>query len=466
MVNKKEIKAFVSGTHNLIDSELIPADAASESIGWLTKDGRIELSYGRQAQGAEGAAGKSYGEHTGYKTNGTSVRFRKVDTVVQYYDGSAWQDTITGLTASDMTFTNYSSVSGNYVYVSSPDDGIFKIVTANPASYADVNDDAVNFKGYMIIDKARSILWGRTNDPTGLYGSYIDGQDSGVYTTVSGEAVAAVESGTLAFKAGGSTRSCFGVAITDTSSGEVFTDNYDGTLTGDSGGTGTINYMTGAFTITGQTGAGTADYQWEDSNANGVTDYTESATRAAGEGFNLRQDVGGDAIKLVVPYDGSYFSFKEKSVYRLTIDATDTNPVNEIVRTDIGVPSLRSAVGTGAGILFMNTGDPTKPMMHILKRNVVGDNFDVAPLFSHFKFENYTYTDALLINWDDYIVVSCQDGTKKTIGCYFVTLEKTQSAHFLTELEQPPKTMVYYMVATQYLRPHMNCLVVLMIWVL
>ena len=120
-----------------------------------------------------------------------------------------------------VTFTNYSSLAGNFVYVTSPTDGLFKIVTANPASYSDVYLSTKNFKGYSFIDKGRMILWGRTQDPTGLYGSWIDAQDSGVYTTVSSEAIADVAAGTLAFKAGGSRRTCFGVVITDTSSSEV-----------------------------------------------------------------------------------------------------------------------------------------------------------------------------------------------------------------------------------------------------
>ena len=44
------------------------------------------------------------------------------------------------------------------------------------------------------------------------------------------------------------------VTITDTTSGNVFTDNSLGVLTGVPGGTGTINYATGAITITGGAG--------------------------------------------------------------------------------------------------------------------------------------------------------------------------------------------------------------------
>jgi len=415
-IQKKEIKAFVSGTHNLLSDELIPNDAASSSIGWLTKDGRIELMYGRQAQGAEGTSGKNYGEHTGYKTDGTSVRFRKVGAAVQYFDGSAWQDTITGLTESDMTFTNYSSLAGNFVYAGSPEDGLFKIVTANPGDYTDVYDSTKNFKGYFFIDKGRSIMWNTATDKTGLYGSYIDSQDSDVYTTVAAEAIGSSGStnytGTLAFKAGGSTRTCFGVTVTDGTT--TLTVDFTGNVTDASAGSGTVNFMTGAYNVTFDSvtvGSVTADYQWEDSNANGVTDFTKSATRLAGEGFVVRQDKGGDDIKVVIPYDGSYFSMKGTSVYQFTLDAADTNPTNDLIRTDVGVDSLRAAVATGQGIVFMNTGNPTDPQMNILKRNPVGDNFDVTPMFAHFKFENYTYTDVMLVNWDKFVVVGCAEGT-------------------------------------------------------
>jgi hypothetical protein len=425
-VQKSTIKAFVSGTHNLIDDELIPQDAASTSIGWLTRDGKIELMYGRQAQGAEGSAGAVLSEHTGYKVGGQAVRFRKVSTgsagKVQYLNGSTWTDVITGLDTNPATFSNYSSLAGNFVYVTSPTDGLFKIVTANPASYSDVYLSTKNFKGYSFIDKGRMILWGRTQDATGLYGSFIDAQDSGVYTAVSnenvgtGNGVLVTFTDTLVFKAGGARRTCFGITVTDGT--ETFTDNYDGTLTGSAGGTGTINYTTGAISVTfnavvTDAQAITCNYQWEDSSNEGVTDFSKSGTRLAGEGFVVRQDIGGDAIQVVVPHDGSYFSFKKSSVYQFTLDAADTDPLNELIRSDIGVDSLRSAVPTSTGIVFMNTGNPTRPMINILQRNPVGDNFLTTPLFAQFKFENYVFGDVVIEPWDKYVIVSCREDSLK-----------------------------------------------------
>jgi len=415
------VPAFTKGTHNLLQGELVPPDAATDSTNWMTRDGKIVLAYGRTTQGGDGAAGRNYGEHTAYKVDGTAVRFRKVDTKVQYLNGTTWTDVITGLVAGDCTFSNYQSLAGSFVYIFDPLNGIYKICVANPGSHSVLYDAAKNFKGYAIIDKGRSYLWGREQDPTGLYYSWADNQlgvsgATGVYTTVTNEAITAVESGTLAFKAGGATRTCFNVRITDTSSSEVFTDNYNGVLIG-SGGTnvGTINYTTGEFTITGQTGAGTATYQWENSNLRGVTDFSFSATRLPGEGNIIRQDDGGDKIRVVIPYEGSYYSLKARSVYKLTISSADSlaGTSNELIRSDVGINSLRAATGTSAGIIFMNTANPTEPRLHILEKNPYGDNILLKPLFPHYNFANFNFDDVMVSTWDKYIIVACAEETEE-----------------------------------------------------
>lgn len=410
MIQERVIRQFVSGTQNIVPDESITQDAASDSLNWITKDGHIELMYGRQTVGGSGTTGKNYGEHTGYRVDGTVVRFRKVDGTVQYLNGSTWIDVITGLTISaDYVFSNYQSLAGAFVYIFGVD-GVYKICTANPTVYSSLYVENTNFKGYAFIDKGRSYLWGRTKDATGLYGSWVDNQlgvsgSTGVYTSVSGEAVGT--SGTLVFKAGGVTRTCFNIQIVIGT--ETYTDNYNGVLTSNLGGTGTINYTTGAYTC--GTAAGTASYQWEDSNLRGVTDFRHSATRLAGEGFVVRQDAGGDAIKTVIPFNGSYFSLKAHSCYKFTLDATDLAPTNLIFRTDIGVFTLRSAIGTSAGIVYINTSNPSTPKLEIIKSNVLGDSFDVAPLFPQFAFEKYVYDDALLDSWDKYVIIGCKQNS-------------------------------------------------------
>lgn len=411
-----EISPFVHGVHNVAPDELIPNDAAQDANNWYTQDGRIKLIPGRLRIGTEGAVGTIQGEIFGYKIDGTKVHWRKTSAgKIQYYDGSAWQDVVTGLsTSADYTFANYSSLAGTFTYAFGAD-GIYKFHNAVPTSYNSMYAAAKNFKGYALIDRGRTILWNRSEpskDTTGLYGSYIDRQDSTVYTSVSGEATTSL-TGTLAFKAGAATRNCFGVTITITASGEVYTDNYLGVLTGSLGGTGTINYISGAYTLS-NAGVGTASYQWEDSNAKGITDFTHSATRAAGEGFVFPQDEGGDAIqRVLIGQDGAYYSLKKQSAYRLEIadDDTATGTSNLVYRRNMGVPSHMGGCSTQKGIVFMNTANPERPELTILQRNPIGGEVEPTILFPHFKFSNYTYDDCTIDTFERYILVFCRTAT-------------------------------------------------------
>jgi len=258
----------------------------------------------------------------------------------------------------------------------------------------------------------------RAEDKTGLYGSHIDPQDSTVYTTVSAEAIGALGStnytGTLAFKAGGSRRNAFGITFTATVAAgtETFTDNYDGTVTSDLGGTGTVNYATGAYDITFSdttTGAVTSDYQWEDSTVDGVCDFSKSVPRLAGEGFQFPQDEGGDPILTVLlGQDGAYYSLKEKSAYFLSLDADDLGATNVVYRKEMGLPFFRAAYSTNKGIFFINTTNPTKPEMTILARNKVSGNVEPKILFPQFKFSDYTYDECGFGAYDRWILVYCK----------------------------------------------------------
>lgn len=414
----KAMELFKSGVHNLLPSEKIPDDAAQDSSNFVTKDGKVVLSNGRDVLGTQGNIGNNGGIHTGYKQNGDLILFVKFGTTIQYWDGAAWQNSITGLTdGAEYTFNNYSSLAGVFTYVNGPD-GFWKIITVNPADAIDVYDAAKNFKGKSIIDKGRMLLWDRPNDKTGVYGSWIDRRDSTVYTAVTGEAIGALGStnytNVLAFKGGGATRSCFAVTFSATVAAgtELFTDNLDGTVTSNFGGTGTINYATGAYNITFSdttTGAVTSDYQWEDPTDGGIADFSKSATRLAGEGFQFPQDEGGDPILTVqIGQDGAYYSLKEKSAYILSIDADDLGATNEVYRKEMGLQNFRSAVSSTRGIVFMNTANPTRPEMTILQRNKVSLEVEPVVLFRHFDFSKYDFTECSLNPFDRWVLVFCK----------------------------------------------------------
>ena len=492
-----EIQAFTKGVYNFVSDEIIPFDAAQDENNWFTQDGRIKLIPGRLRIGTEGVVGNIQGEIFGYKVDGTRIHWRKTGTKIQYFDGTTWQDVVTGLTASaDYVFSNYSSLAGTFTFAFGVD-GIFKMHNANPGSYNAMYDTSQNFKGFAFIDRGRTILWNRPEDKTGLYGSYIDRQDSTVYTSVSAEVLGTGNgsttafSGSLAFRANiqancfgvqifaqmGATKTITGISaagnasvttstahglslgqyvlfqgvvgmtqinnligkVTSTPSGSVFTvnidstgftayssagtvgqvetfkDNYLGILTGDQGSTGTINYITGAWAITILVAPPTnsnniqAAYQWECSNQKGVTDFTKSATRVAGQGFVFPQDEGGDAIQTVlIGQDGAYYSLKSQSAYQLALSDDDTTGTNLVYRRNIGVPSPRAAVSTNKGIVFINTSNPEKPELTILQRNPISNNVEPLVLLPQFKFANYVYDDASMYTWDRYTILACK----------------------------------------------------------
>lgn len=498
-----EIKFFNSGVQNLLDDTLIPSDAASDEKNWFTQDGRIKLIGGRIPVNTEGLTGSITGEIFGYKADGSTVHWRKAGTKIQYDNGSTWVDVITGLTASaDYAFSNYSSLAGTFTFAFGAD-GIFKMNNANPGSYIALYNSAKNFKGRAFINKGRSILWNRTEDKTGVYGSYIDTQNSTVYTSVSGESGGTGDGSTktftptLAFKAAGATRNAFGISVrgvtgavknitgltaanpgvvtavahgyttgdiviiyavvgmtqvngksytitvvdadhfsigVDTSaytayssggkaanqsSQEVFTDAYLGALSSPAGGTGTINYITGAMSVTFNgtpvnTSPIVVSYQWEDSNIHGVTDFTHSTPRLPGEGFQFPQDSGGDAIlNILIGQDNAYYSMKSSSVYRLFIadDDTASGTTNEIFYKDMGIMSWRGAISTQIGILFMNTANPEKPELTLLQKNPLGGEVLPKVLMSQFKFANYTWSDACFESYERFIPIACRSLT-------------------------------------------------------
>lgn len=484
----QEIKIYKSGIHNLLDAEIIPKDAAQESNNWYTVNGRISLINGKVILGAAGLVGAVTGEIFGYKADGTKVHWRKIGTKIQYLNGTTWTDVITGLTSSaDYSFANYSSLAGTFTFAAGVD-GIFKMHNANPGSYLAMYSLTKNFKGKILIDKGRMILWDRPEDKTGLYGSYIDVQNSTVYTAVTGEATLAsagrlkikggiftvtiaspgvfsktahgfvagdrlrftttgalptgltagtdyyviaagltadafevsLTSGGAAVNTSGSqsgvhsvlrmdTRNVFAIQITLSGTGEVFTDNFVGVLTGSLGSTGTINYITGDYTLS-VGGTGTVNYQWEDSNVHSLTDFTKSSTRLAGEGFQFPQDEGGDAILTVLVGSNGYYSIKSQSAYLLQIGPTDlaTGTTNEVYRKELGIQSWRGAVSTGSGILFMNLAKPEKPELVILEKNLVSEDLVPKVLFPQFRFSDYEYDDCTIEVYERYVVIACK----------------------------------------------------------
>lgn len=385
----KSIENFTLGLVTRIEKKSIPVGSCASMLNFRTKGDKIELRRGYSVIGTDtGAGGENDGIHTTYKADGTPILYRKRGRKLEYatsLDGD-WTEVGTNLFPADAenddaTAVNYQSLAGAILFVSSPNSSIYKIMTANPGSYTDLS--STTHRGYIRIHKTRMFLWNRRDvqnqqDLTAVYLSWIDNQK---YTTVTDEAVGTGDgstlafSKTLAFKAAGAKRTCFGLVIKE--DGTVkFTDDFNGNLVhvdGASIASGTINYTTGEITLTYTAGnapansvAITADHQWEDSTDEGVADFSYTTpTRVAGEGDVLRQDDGGPLHSVEV-YNDVYYCFHERAIYRLILSVDDSDADNNIYRENSGIPNHRATVPTGDGIYYIDTANESDPQIRLL----------------------------------------------------------------------------------------------------
>lgn len=515
MAREQKTEYFDKGVQNRIPAELVAQNGASDELGWLSKDGVLELVRGRRVIGSEGAVGGVQAEIWAARLDGTKVHFVKKNTEIGYFDDDeVYHTTISGLTAGSIyTFSVYHSLAGAFLYATG-EDGLFKIAIANPGSYKNMfftspggvgsTAPSNNYLGWSIINDRRMILWHKMADAannnfienfTTLFLSKIDPQDGTNYQSGSdsmgtGNGVLTTFTGTLGIPSTGQYAKAFGFGVKvfpaytdvdeniiditnatvavvevadstgfaigdwiyfsgvtgmtqingvmaqvissgggfiaidwDTSAYSAYVSGgaiqrYDAPIYDDGNGgfigvVGTINYATGAFSITLPTPqANTVDirgtYLYEDSNQGGITDFSSDDSTDNTQGIAILQEYLGEPIQFVLVFEGKYYSYKESIVYELAPTADWESYTNIVYRSDIGIPSIRSAVSTGKGMVYMDTANPSDPKLTILQRNTVGGNLDPINLTPLFRWGDYIMDNCVVDTWDEFIIVSAK----------------------------------------------------------
>ena len=422
-MNTYAIKDFKYGTINTIEPQSIPDGAMSDSKNWLTKGDKMELRRGYETFGTEDTTTYPAYIHTGYTANNTEVVFKKVGAKLYYYNTTTedWAEIGSNLfTAAGVndipSFANYTTNAGNMVFISSTNSGLFKIMTANPGSYTSLYADGTNYKGNMKIQDNRMWLWNTKEDKTGIYISHID---EATYTTVENEDIGNTDgttktfTATLAFKAAGATRTCFGIYVTCAGSTEVFEDNYNGVLVGSEGGTGTINYTSGAISVTYHAAPTTGndilvDYQWENSNVNGITDFTYSSPRVPGEGNIIRQDAGGGDIQNIITYHDVEYVFHKTKTWKISFGDTDTTIYNKVWRENVGINNIFSACITGDGIYYIDLTNGDVPKFRLATMDVIAEEVIPQTVSENIDLSDYLFDKAAIFEYGDYILFSAR----------------------------------------------------------
>lgn len=432
---------FKVGVVTAVGGRQVPRGGATDALNWLTRGDRIELRRGQAYLGTSSVQvgnGKSSGlkkvtdalqvEHL-FGTYGKKLKYFDIPTLEWIESGSdllgsSVVDSL-GFAKENISLAEYVGVAGNQLFVNSPNcAGYFKLLVANPGSSVNQYSAAKNYIGSIKIDNSRTLLWARKADKTSLYGSYIDTQ---TYTTVSSESVGTGDGATVAFSktlAGISGfKTAFGLSVT--AAGTIFTDDYAGSLSAPDGSVGTINYVTGALTLTFVTApvnttAITVSYQTEDSTVNGIADFTKSATRSAGQGFVFLQADGGGSMQMPLGYNGTYYCMHIKKTWALTIGRDDTQATNLPYRQLVGIPNPQAACEAAEGIYFIDTTRPDEIKVKLLTYTATQQVMPV-PISDNLILQNYLFDQAAAISWGDFRLFACRtvDSTANNrVLCY------------------------------------------------
>jgi len=414
----KKVQVFDKGLVTELGDQSIPSGAASDSNNFLHLGDRLELMRGQFRLGDAGSvSGHCFTTVKGIAVDGTEVLFKKIGTKIRHYDPDTelWEDALTGLPDEDLTIVPYRTPAGSFLWASSPNSGLYRVNLANPLSWVNFYDAAKNFKGYITIQDNRMFLWGNKGAETVIYLSYID--DDFPYTAIANENIGTGNGVAVTFTGSLAQDYIVGRSINNITDGvETFTDDGMGVLTGSAGGTGTINYTTGAFSVTfnaAPAGAAaiTIDYQYEIPATHSLADFTYSATRTAGQGDFIPQYQGSEVIRDVKPYDGKFYCLHDRNIWLLDLTDDDTGALNKIYRDAIGAASLRSSIATGDGIYFIDDSDATNKRIRRLSYDELGAQIIPKSISDQLDLDDFVFDESCGRQVGDFLIWSCKSSS-------------------------------------------------------
>jgi len=418
------------------DIKTLKPGISPDSLNWLTskfKDS-IELRRGYARLGGTEVTGngKITGLGVSIRYDGTQVVHFSYDRKVKYYD-AVLDDTVEVSTdllpvaadSEDVWFEPYQGLAGSFQFFGSPNSGVYKIPSANPGSHVDqlVNNyrwGVFHVGQNRVFAGQRNGITAGNNDKTGLYLSYIDKDQLSDFTQVTGEAVGAsgsiVYSGTLAVVGSGKTIMYTSFAE---AGGETLVDDRNGILVGNAGSTGTINYATGAYSITfnhSTVGAVTVSYYHETATSTGILDFTGSGN---GQGKSFRQDDAGGALMAIFNINTIEYCFHLLKTWQFTSTLNDTTSTNLPYR-NVGIPYIDSAWQTPEGIVFADLSRPADPkfrLMEVLAGTTV-DTIEPRAISDALDLSPFAFDYCVAFRWGDYEIFCVQEKVAEVANAF------------------------------------------------
>ena len=431
MINDFTINNFFGLNTVVRDIKVLKPGTSPDSLNWICSKEQDSISlrrgYARLGQTEVTGAGKVTGIGTGVRYDGQSILWFSHGRKVKYYNDSTDDNVEVGTDllpatadGEDVWMRAYQGLAGSFMYLGSPTSSVYKIPTANPGSAV---DQAVsNYRwGVFHIGQNRTFSGQRkgtvagNNDKTGLYMSYIDKDQLSDFTQVTGEAYGTGDATTVTFahtlSAISAPKTAMYISVTDTV--ETFTDDRNGNMVGSLGGTGTVNYATGAVSVTFATApagaqAITCSYYHETATSTGILDF--SSGFANGQAKNLRQDDGGGELMAIYNINTVEYCLHRLKTWQTTTSLDDTNTTNLPYR-NIGISYPRAAYQTPEGIILADTSRPNDPKfrrMQVLQGTNI-QTIEPTPISDVLDLSVYGFDKCVAYRWGDYEIFCVQE---------------------------------------------------------
>lgn len=199
---------------------------------------------------------------------------------------------------------------------------------------------------------------------------------------------------------------------------ELFQDNQQGVLTSNLGGTGTINYATGAYSVTFNTAPASGvtnigNYYEENATSGGILDFSFNlASPTLGQGYLLLQGATGPLLA-ASGFQGVEYCFHLYRTWNVelpTASETYTDITNVQYWSQIGIPYARAQFATGDGVLLLDNTYPSEPKYSILAIPAGSTNLTVVPTWisQDLDLSMFDHTKSVVFRWGEYNVLACQ----------------------------------------------------------
>lgn len=410
----REVRDFSKGTVTVIDDHAIPRGAASFTKNMINVGDGIELVPGARIIGtAINDSGRIAGLGLIQDVNGVDRIYRVRGTYLELFNTATdtWDTVKNDLTDDvDTSLFGYRTPAGAFLTLNSVSDGPLRVNLANPTSIADFYDATINFRGIMPTYLNRMYVVQREGNETTMYVSKID--DDYPYTAVNNENIGTGDGATLTFADTLTNPLVAGRTINVTAGAVTGTDNGSGVISG-SGITGTINYTTGAISVTFTVAPAGAvaiecDYSYETPDDGGLLDFRYSGTRLAGEGDIVFQFEKSDPIQFVIYFKGTHYVFHKRSIWQTVFSDDDLTITNQILRNNTGLANWRAVCATNDGLYYADQADEERPVLRLLRYSEISDTTLPEEISVNLDLTGYNFDDSAVEEWGDYVIWLCK----------------------------------------------------------